>query len=98
MNCTRVVGEGLWSVDALLWSLRPVSLCLELGASWGSKGLWVGAPALTYHPGSTLQHGVHRLSRVRRHGLDDLLLAVLLWVVLKVRLRVGGRYQGSPGC
>lgn len=98
MNCTRVVGEGLWSVYALLWSLRSVSLCRELGASWRSQGLWVGTPALTYHPGSTLQHGVHRLSRVGCHGLDDLLLAILLWVILKVGLRVGGRYQGGPGC
>lgn len=38
------------------------------------------------------------LSRVWCHGLDDLLLAVLLWVVLKVGLRVGGRYQWGPGC
>lgn len=84
MNCTCVVSEGLLSVDVLLLSLRSVSLCRELRASWGSQGLWVGTPALTYHPGSTLQHGVHRLSRVGCHGLDDLLLAVLLWVVLKV--------------
>lgn len=84
MNCTRVVGEGLWSVDALLWTLRSVSLCGELGASWRSQGLWVGTPALADHPGSSLKHGVHRLSRVGGHGLEDLLLAVLLWVVLKV--------------
>lgn len=98
MNCTRVVREGLWSVDALLRSLRSLSLCRELGASWGPQGLWVGTPTLTYHPGSTLQHGIHRLSRVGCHGLDDLLLAVLLWVVLKVGLRVGGCYQRGPSC
>lgn len=98
MNCTRVVGKGLLSIDALLWSLRSVSLCRELGASWGSHGLWVGTPTLTYHPSSTLQHGVHRLSRVGCHGLDDLLLAVLLRVVLEVGLRVGGRYQRGPSC
>lgn len=98
MNCTRVVGKGLWSVDALLWSLRSVSLCRELGAPWRSQGLWVRTTTLTYHPGSTLQHGIHRLSRVSCHGLDDLLLAILLWVVLKVGLRVRGRYQRGPSC
>lgn len=98
MNCTRVMGERLWSVDALLWSLRSISLCRELGASWWSQSLWMGTTTLTYHPGPTLQHGVHRLSRVRCHGLDDLLLAILLWVVLKVGLRVGGCHQWGPSC
>lgn len=50
----------------------------------------MGASTLTDHPSSPLQHGVHGLSRVGCHGLDDLLLAVLLWVVLEVGLRVGG--------
>lgn len=36
------------------------------------------------------------LSRVGCHGLDDLLLAILLRVVLKVGLRVRGRYQRGP--
>lgn len=98
MNCTRVMRKRLWSIDALLRSLRSISLCGELGTSWWSKGLWVRTPALTYHPGSTLQHGVHWLSRVWCHGLDDLLLAVLLGVVLKVGLGVGGRDQWGSSC
>lgn len=44
------------TVDALLWALRSISLCRELGPSWWTEGLWVGTPTLTYHPGSTLQH------------------------------------------
>lgn len=40
----------------------------------------------------------YNLSGVRGHGLEDLLLAVLLRVVLQVGLRVGGRHQRGPGC
>lgn len=59
------------TVDALLWSLRSVSLCRELGASWRTQGLWVGTPTLTYHPGSTLQHGVHWLDRGREEQMSN---------------------------
>lgn len=96
MHLARVVGEGLWSIDALLRTLGSISLISKLGASWGSQGLWMGAAALANHPGA-LQHGVHCLSGVGAHSLDDLLLAVLLWVVLKVGLRVG-RHQWGSGC
>lgn len=92
-----MVREGLWSIDALLRPLGAISLRLELGATW-SKSLRVGSPALADHPGTALQHGVHGLSRVGGHGLDDLLLPVLLRVILKVRLGVGGGHQGRASC
>lgn len=82
MNRPRVVRERLRSVDALLRPLGSFSLRLKLGASRRTEGLWMGASALTYHPGSALEHRVHGLSWVRSHGLYDLLLAVLLVAVL----------------
>lgn len=56
------------TVDALLWRLGTISLCRKLGASWRSKGLWMGTATLTYHSGSTLQHGIHWLGTGRREG------------------------------
>lgn len=98
MDRPRVMGERLWRIDALLRALRPVSLRRELRTSRWTKGLGMGPATLADHPGSTLQHGVHGLSGVGCHGLDDLLLAVLLRAVLKVGLRVGGRHQRGSSC
>lgn len=92
MHCTLVMGERLGGIDTLLWHQRPLTLAGELGAPWRAHGLGV-TPSLAQHPRTALQHGVHRLSRVRRHGLDDLLLAVL-----QVGLGVGQRHQGGSGC
>lgn len=43
------------TIDALLRTLRSISLSRELGASWGSEGLWMRT-----HSGPT-EHGVHCL-------------------------------------
>lgn len=96
MHWTRMMRERLWSIDALLWSLWPLPLCLELRGSRRSQSLSVRTSPLADHARPSLQHGVHGVLSVGGHGLDDLLLAVLLGVVLQVGLRVRRGHQRSP--
>lgn len=98
MALSRVVGKALGSVEALLLDLGVLSLGLELGCSRGAHGLGMRSPALADHPGPSLNHRVHRLSRVGGHGLQDLLLPVLLGAVLQVGLGVWGGHQRGSGC
>lgn len=62
--------------------IKPFFVCLTIW-NWSNKQVYEAWPSAFY------------LSRVGRHGLEDLLMAVLLGVVLKIGLRVGGRHQRS---